>query len=156
CRLVCHHAGLAGPDAVPGNAACKPGEKLMFVLILVYLVMTVIRPQDYMPAMAQFPLMPVALILAFCGWLLSNGKTFGTPQILILPTFLLAMMLSQVAAGWPGGAMLQAETFGPSVLAFLVLVTAVSQSRERVRMAMMVLVLCTFVLALHGVDQSIH
>lgn len=128
----------------------------MFALILLYLILTVIRPQDYMPALAQFPLMPAALILAFLGWLVSSEKDFGTPQILLLPTFLLAMMVSQLAAGWAGGALLQAEKFGPSVLAFLVLATAVSSSRQRVRSAMIVLTLCAFVLAVHGVDQAIN
>lgn len=122
--------------------------------ILLYVIFTIIRPQDYLPAFAHLPVMPVTLIVAFGLWLASSNRTRGTPQFLLLPAFLLAIMASKTVSGWAGGAVLQAEIFGPTVVTFLVLATGVSGSRQRVRVAMTVLTLCAFVLALHGVDQA--
>lgn len=125
----------------------------MFPLILIYLVLIIIRPQDYIPAMADVPLMPLALVLAFLCWLLSRAKTSAAPQFLLLPAFLLAAMISQVTNGWTGGALDVLMTFGPAVIAFVVLATSCT-SQRRVTIAMAVFVLCAIVLALHGVEQA--
>jgi len=125
----------------------------MFVLSLAYLVLTIIRPQDYMPGLVGVPILPVVLILAFAQWLGSAGKNLSAPQFVILPIFLLVMLLSDAANDWLGGALEQLEKFGPTVIAFFVLATAVSTSRKRVVITFAVFTLCAMVLALHGVDQ---
>lgn len=128
----------------------------MFVLSLAYLVLTIIRPQDYMPGLVGVPILPVVLILAFALWLGSAGKNLSAPQFLILPAFLLVMLLSDAANDWLGGALEQLEKFGPTVVAFFVLATAVSASRKRIVITFAVFTLCAMVLALHGVDQFNH
>ena len=125
----------------------------MFILSLIYLVLTIIRPQDYMPALAGVPVLPVVLVLAFLCWLGSNAKTFAAPQFVILPVFLLVLMVSLVFNGWSGGALEQLTNFGPIVIAFFVLAAAVSVNRSRVVVTLTVFALCSIVLALHGVDQ---
>jgi putative inorganic carbon (hco3(-)) transporter len=124
----------------------------MFPLILLYLVLTIVRPQDYMPMLVGVPLLPVVLVLAFMCWLVSHAKTFAAPQFLLLPAFLVVLMLSQVTNGWSGGALDQLTKFGPMVIAFFVF-AACCTSRQRVVVAMVVFVLCSIVLALHGVEQ---
>jgi len=124
----------------------------MFPLILLYLVLTIVRPQDYMPMLAGVPLLPVVLMLAFACWLISHAKTFAAPQFLLLPAFLAVLMFSQVANGWTGGALDQLAKFGPVVIAFFVF-AACFTNPQRVTVAMTVFVLCSIVLALHGVEQ---
>ncbi|HEY8682264.1 MAG TPA: O-antigen ligase family protein, partial [Rhodanobacter sp.] len=128
----------------------------MFVLSLLYLALTIIRPQDYLPGLTGIPILPVVLVLAFLFWLGSSSKTFAAPQFLLLPVFLLALMLSEVANSWSGGALDQLVKFGPAVIAFFVLATTIAANRRRVVIAFAVFVLCAMVLALHGVDQFIH
>jgi putative inorganic carbon (HCO3(-)) transporter len=126
----------------------------MFVLSLLYLICTIIRPQDYMPALAGVPLLQVVLVLAFVAWLASRAKTLAAPQFVILPAFLVALMMSEVANHWMGGALDQLKTFGPVVIAFFVLATAISTSQRRVKLTFGVFTLCALVLAAHGVDQA--
>ena len=126
----------------------------MFPFVLIYLALTIIRPQDYMPQLEELQLLPVTLMVSFGFWLASPAKTFAAPQFLILPVFLVALMVSQVANGWAGGAVEQLKQFGPTVIAFFVLATAVSVSQRRLVIALAVVTLCTMVLALHGVDQA--
>lgn len=125
----------------------------MFPLILVYVVLTIIRPQDYVPGLDLVPILPVVLMLAFGTWLISRDKTFQAPQFIILPAFLLILMISEVANGWTGGAVDELAKFGPAVIAFFVLGAACS-TQKRVRTAMTVFVICAAVLALHGVEQA--
>jgi O-antigen ligase len=125
----------------------------MFPLILLYVVLTIIRPQDYLPGLENVPVLSVVLVLAFAAWLFSNTKTFAAPQFLILPAFLLILMISEVTNGWTGGAIDELARFGPVVIAFFVFGAACS-TQKRVRIAMGVFVTCAAVLALHGVEQS--
>jgi O-antigen ligase len=125
----------------------------MFPLILLYVVLTIIRPQDYLPGLENVPILPLVLFLAAGAWLFSNTKTFAAPQFLILPAFLLILMISEVTNGWTGGAVDELARFGPVVIAFFVFGAACNTQR-RVRVAMGVFVACAAVLALHGVEQS--
>jgi putative inorganic carbon (HCO3(-)) transporter len=124
----------------------------MFPLILLYLVLTIVRPQDYLPGLVGVPLLPVVMVLAFLAWLGSSAKTWAAPQFLILPAFLVVLMISQVTNGWAGGAMDELAKFGPTVIAFFVFAAACN-TRRRVTIGMAVFVLCSMVLALHGVEQ---
>lgn len=121
--------------------------------MLLYLVMTIIRPQEYLPALAGVPLMPVVLVSAFALWLLSRDKPFWAPPLPLIVAFLVAIMLSMVASGWTGGAIDRLNLFGPEVVAFLVLASAATTAR-RITLLMAVFVLCATVLALHGVQQA--
>lgn len=125
----------------------------MFILSLLYLMLTIIRPQDYMPVLTGVPVLPAVLILASLFWLGSSAKTFAAPQFLILPIFLVVLMTSVVVNGWSGGALEQLTNFGPVVIAFFVLAAAVSVKRSRVVITFAVFALASIVLALHGVDQ---
>ena len=40
----------------------------MFPLILIYVVLTIIRPQDYLPGLENVPVLPAVLLLAFGAW----------------------------------------------------------------------------------------
>jgi putative inorganic carbon (HCO3(-)) transporter len=127
----------------------------MFVAMLAYLVLVIIRPQDY-PALVDsipVPLLPLALILAALLWLFSARKRFDAPQYLLLLLFFVVMMLSNAANGWLGGALVQLNKFAPVVLAFIVFANAVDDRRRMVA-AMAVMTLCAAVLAVHGIEQS--
>lgn len=127
----------------------------MFLSILLYLVLVLIRPQDY-PAMVDsmpVPLLPIALILAALFWLLSARKRFDAPQYPLLLVFLVVLMLSTAANGWFGGSLEQLGKFAPVVLAFIVFANALGDRRRMVA-TMGVFTLCAAVLAVHGIEQS--
>ncbi|MCY7353517.1 MAG: O-antigen ligase family protein [Lysobacter sp.] len=127
----------------------------MFVFMIIYLLLVLIRPQDY-PALVDvigLPLQPIALVVAALFWLLSTRKSFAAPQYLLLACFLVVLMFSKVFNGWNGGAIVQWSKFAPVLLAFVVLSNAVN-TRQRIVTAMAIFALCAGVLALHGIEQS--
>ncbi len=128
----------------------------MFFFMMVYLVLVIIRPQDY-PAVVDSPgppWQPIALILAAVFWLFSARKSFAAPQYLLLPVFLLVAMISKVVNGWTGGALFVFALFAPVILAFVLLSNA-ADTRNRLRITMAVFAACGAVLAVHGIEQSV-
>ncbi|MBX3691666.1 O-antigen ligase family protein [Dokdonella sp.] len=126
----------------------------MYFFILVYIILVLIRPQDYPEwAGSGIPFQPIALVLAFLCWLPARDKDLSAPQNLLLPAFLLAQMASHLVNGWAGGALEELTTFGPAVLAFFVL-SHVAAGRERLLMLLAVFALCGLVLAAHGIEQA--
>lgn len=127
----------------------------MFLAVLVYLVLVLIRPQDY-PALVDsisLPLLPIALVIAAIAWLFSVRKRFDAPQFPLLLLFFVVMMASNAANGWFGGALVQFNKFAPVVLAFIVFANVI-HDRRRMIVTMAVFAFCAAVLALHGIEQS--
>lgn len=125
----------------------------MYFFTLLYLVAVLVRPQEY-PQWADsgIPILPILLLLAFLGWLASRSKDLSAPQYPLLFAFQVVLMLSQVFNGWTGGALQQLSTFGPGIMAFLVLSHAAVE-RKRVMAVMAVIVLSSALLSVHGIEQ---
>jgi len=121
--------------------------------ILIYIALVIVRPQEY-PGLVEagLPILSVALIVALLAWGISGRKSFAEPQYPLLLAFLAAVMFSEVANGWIGGALEQFWLFGPAVATFILLANALF-TQQRVLIAMVTLVLCACVLAVHGVEQ---
>jgi putative inorganic carbon (hco3(-)) transporter len=127
----------------------------MFIAMMLYLLLVLIRPQDY-PAMvdsAGLPLQPIMLIIAAVFWLLSPRKNFDAPQYALLLAFFVVQMVSHIFNGWFGGALDQVGKFAPVVLAFAVFANGLDR-RERILKTMAAFALCAAVLAIHGIGQQ--
>jgi O-antigen ligase len=127
---------------------------LAFVFILAYLVLVLVRPQEYPQwANAGIPALQIALIAALLSWLFSRHKRFDAPQYPLLLMFLLATCISVALNGWTGGAFEQFKLFAPILVAFVLLANATTTS-TRIVLVIAVFTLCAALLALHGVGQS--
>lgn len=127
----------------------------MFLFLLLYLALVIIRPQDY-PAVAESPGLPLqslTLVAAAGMWMFSARKSFAAPQYLLVAAFLLVAMISKAVNGWPGGALFVFAVFAPTILAYT-LIANIANTRERLETVMAVLTICASVLALHGVEQA--
>lgn len=127
---------------------------LPFLLILAYLVLVLVRPQEY-PRWADsgIPLLQITLIAALLSWLLSRQKNFDAPQYWLLGLLLLVSCASIALNGWIGGAYEQFLLFAPTVAAFVLLANATT-TRARTEVVIAVFTLCAGLLALHGVGQQ--
>lgn len=127
----------------------------MFIAMMLYLLLVLIRPQDY-PALVDsvgLPLQPIMLITAAGFWLLSPRKHFDAPQYPLLLMFFGVLLISHVFNGWIGGAIEQIGKFAPVVLAFVVFANGLDR-RSRVLKIMAAFALCATVLAVHGIEQQ--
>ena len=74
-----------------------------FVFMLVYLVLVLIRPQEYPSWPLQaVPMLPLALACALLAWGLSRHKRFDAPQYPLLVLFLLLMIAEMGVSRYVG------------------------------------------------------
>ena len=126
---------------------------MAFFLTLLYVALVIVRPQEY-PGMVELnlPILSLSLVAALLAWMMTPEKRFSEPQYALLGAFLLVCMVSEITNGWFGGAIWQFTQFGPTVAAFVILAN-VTNTRKRVVIVMATFVLCSAVLAIHGIDQ---
>ena len=127
---------------------------MMFLFVLTYLMLVLLRPQDY-PQFAGLgvPILPLAMVSATAIWAFSREKRFNAPQYGLLLGFFLVICISLAATGWIGGVQLAFAAFLPCVVSFFLLANAVN-TPAYTRVVMAVMVLCAFVMAIHGVEQK--
>jgi O-antigen ligase len=127
----------------------------MFFAMMSYLLLVLIRPQDYPALVDSFgvPLQPIMLLLAAIVWATAGRKDFEAPQYPVLLAFFLVLMVSHVFNGWIGGALEQFGKFAPVVLAFVVFANGLDR-RERVLKVMAAFAISAAVLSLHGIEQK--
>lgn len=126
----------------------------MFLAMLAYLLLVLIRPQDYPELVDSFslPLQPIALLLAAGLWMFSPRKNFDAPQYPVLLMFFVVLMVSHVFNGYFGGAVVQLNKFAPVLLAFVVFANGLD-SRERILKIMAMFSLCAAIISIHGIEQ---
>ena len=125
-----------------------------FLFIQLYLLLVLLRPQDY-PQLVDsmpFPLLPTTLMVALLAWLPSRDKSFAAPQYILIVVFLLVLMVSKLVNGWPGGMYEQLAFFGPIVIAFVLMANA-TMTLKRDKTTMALFGVSAAVLALHGILQ---
>jgi putative inorganic carbon (HCO3(-)) transporter len=128
---------------------------LTFFFIQLYLILVLIRPQDYPQWIedVSIPVLPIVLGIAFFCWLIGRDKSLAAPQYPLIAAFLVVLMLSKAVNGWAGGAIEQLQLFGPVVISFVLLANATTTVR-RVTITMFVFVISAAVLAVHGILQA--
>jgi len=121
----------------------------LFVVFLLYVVLLVTRPQEFVPAVAQIPILQYLLLGAFALWLATPDKGLKYPQFMLLIPFLAVAWIGMGLAGWWGGIIKILNVVLPPVFLFLTATGAV-RSVGQLRTFMWVLSACACVLVLHG------
>ena len=75
----------------------------LFVVFLIYVVLLIIRPQEFVPALQQVPILQYTLLGAFALWLATRDKGLKYPQFKLLLPFLVVAWIGMGLSGWWGG-----------------------------------------------------
>ncbi len=125
---------------------------MSLALILFYIVLVLIRPQEYVQGMAHAPILSSVFIVTFVIWFISVKKDFSVPQPLLMTSFVVVAVISVAVSGWPGGAWIAFQNLLPGWGLFIML-SMTANSLERVRLVLDVIAICAFVIALHSIEQ---
>jgi putative inorganic carbon (HCO3(-)) transporter len=117
----------------------------MTFLFQLYLVLLIIRPQEYLPALKGIPLMQLLLLACLAIWLFSKNKQLLLPPVVLVGCFLIFAPFTQAANGWWTGVMLAHEYLDPIVAIFLV-TTMAARPLSALRVFMRTIVICACVL----------
>ncbi len=135
--------------AMPARSASANG--FLLALVSANLVISTIRPQDFHPAFADMPIVPVSLGLCLLVWAFHRKNQAGPIGFLVL-MFLFVSSFSRAANGWIGGGIEWFMSFLPIYLVFC-FVTAVSADTRSVRSLMRILALSGAALVVHSLQQ---
>jgi len=116
---------------------------------LVYVVLLVIRPQEFVPALQHIPILQYTLLGAFALWLATSEKGMKYPQFGLLLPFLMVAWIGMGLSGWWGGIVKILNLVIPPMFLFMIASGAV-RSVKQLRVFMWLLVACACVLVLHG------
>jgi putative inorganic carbon (HCO3(-)) transporter len=122
---------------------------LLFIVFLVYAALLMVRPQEFMPALQQTPLLQIVLLTAFVIWLFSSDKGLEHPQIWLLIPFMMIVWFGMGLAGWWGGITKAIDKLLPPLLLFVISSGAV-RSVVQLRIFMVFLIAGASIITLHG------
>lgn len=121
----------------------------LFVVFLVYVVLLVTRPQEFIPSFQQVPIVQYTLLSAFALWLATRDKGLKNPQFALLLPFVLVAWIGMGLSGWWGGIVKILNLLLPPIFLFVTASGAVRSVRQ-LRVFMVVLIACACALVLHG------
>ena len=125
-------------------------RRLLFVLTTIYTVMLITRPHEFIPSMAESPLLQILLLASFGVWMLTPDKGTELAQFRTIPVFLFFVWLSLgIGGGWWGGIVPALERLVPPIL-LCVILTGCVRSVDDLRRYSLVVILCTCIIVLHG------
>ncbi len=124
-------------------------RKLLFIITVAYTILLITRPQEFIPGLAEVPLLQPMLLAAFGMWLAMPDKGWELPQFRLLPILLFFVWLSLGFAGWWGGIVPAVERLLPPMLLFVIVTGCVRSVRE-LKIFSAVVIACASVLVLHG------
>jgi len=125
-----------------------------FVLTLLYVMGTYLRPAEVFPALEPYRVMLVLGLVAAAAGAVSaargKGSSLRAPQLYLVPLFALWAVFTVMAQGWLGGAVPAAEDLSGTVLVFLAVVLSLT-SLKRVRLMTATVVALTVFVVGQGV-----
>jgi len=124
----------------------------MFLTLLIYIVLVIVRPQEYMDALAGLDLPRYVLLFAFVLWTLKSPKLMSAPQQWLVPVFCGLAILSRAALGWLGGVFLALQELVPLIMLFYVC-ASVAEDRKSLTRVLQVICLAALVLVAHGINE---
>lgn len=160
CTPTCGYVDFDLPRRVVPPHCCSSArddfrvkrQNMAFTLSLLYLVFTFLSPAELFPTLAQYrPMVWLGLLAAFASVpeMISNHLAIRALQTRLLLALLCAMMLSEVAGRWFGGVLVAVEEFGPSILAFVLIVVNV-KTMKRFRLLALLLTSIALVLTVQS------
>jgi F0F1-type ATP synthase assembly protein I len=118
-------------------------------LVIVYVILLLLRPQEFVPFLEQSAILQVLLMLCTGLWVFARHKHLDLPQFRLSAWFVFAALLSVGLAGWWGGIVPRLAGLTPAIMMFL-LITSVARELSTLRKIMAIMSACACIMVLHG------
>ncbi len=124
-----------------------------FFLILLYLTLVFVRPQEFLPALEGVPILPLTLAITLFSWLLSKQKAIEPQQFYAATLLFFFIIVSVALSGWVGGMVPAAAKLLPTYVLFI-LIASTATTPGRQRLLMWIFVGGAAMMAAHGIQQK--
>ncbi len=129
-------------------------SKLGFFALLLYVLVVLLRPQDYQTLVFEMPIIFILEMVMLVSWFLTR-KRFDAPQYLLLFFLYITVVISRVLYGGVSLGLEAAQDFFLTQVLTFVLMANILTTADRQRAFLNAFVLGTMVMALHSIDQSL-
>ena len=124
----------------------------MSTLFCLYLVMLILRPQEFIPVVQGMPVMMAFMLLCLALWVVKPDKQASSPPIVLLGVLLVFMPLTVALNGWWGGSLVALGTLTPVFSIFIIASMAARELRV-LHLYMWTILGCACVLVGHSMVQ---
>lgn len=133
---------------------------MSFILLILYLICTFLRPQEWVPGMIGWRLINALALGTFFFIFVERGSKkkgglINVPHNKMLLGFFLAIMMSHIAHTYFAGLSLAFSSFYTTILLYFLVLNAVNTTRK-LKIATWVLALVITLLAFQGIFQIKH
>src|ERR1700730_6379173 len=119
-----------------------------FALTIAYIVLTILSPEQFGPAWADYHVLQflgASIFLVSLPNILNHKYFTSSIQTRLLLAFIIAIGISQIANGWLGGAVYSWLRFMPSAAGFFFIAANVTTARRLKIVSLAVAAACLFV-----------
>lgn len=124
----------------------------MSALFLLYLVLLIIRPQEFVPALEGVSILQAVLSACLVVWMLSGDKRLTLPPIILIGCLFIFIPLTVGMNGWWGGARLALAKLNP-VFAIFIVASMASRKMRALQAYMGAIIVCACVLVVYCAVQ---
>jgi len=129
---------------------------MSFISLLLYVIAIYLRPQEWIPAVYEWPLIYIltitSVIFAFFESMGQRKLHLKEPPNLLMLGFLACMIMSHVAHTYLQGAIDSFSFFAPNVFLFFLFVN-ILVTEKRIKIMIWFIIIITFILAIEGIQQ---
>lgn len=125
---------------------------MAFILLLIYIVFVIIRPQEYLKSLEDVPILLYLIVVTMGVWFLTVKKDFSIPQPILVTGFFASVIISIMLSGWMGGGWLAFQQFFPVWILFIMMSMTIT-TLSKVKLTMDVIAYSALVVAIHSIEQ---
>jgi O-antigen ligase len=92
----------------------------MSILFCLYLVLLILRPQEFVPALHGLPIMSGSMLICLTLWAVSRDKRLSLPPVVLVGWLLIVMPLTVAVNGWWGGIPVAVAYLSPVFAIFII------------------------------------
>lgn len=131
-----------------------PGASLAFFFLSIYMVLILIRPQEWLAQLQDLPVIRLTLLLAFFGYLVMQKDKRLPPQTIFCIALTVVILLSGIRNGWFTGGLTSASDFMLSAVLPIIVFSGLTTTVARTRLLMMIAIIAAVVMVHHGISQK--
>ncbi|MEH8021004.1 MULTISPECIES: O-antigen ligase family protein [Rheinheimera] len=143
---------------VPNNSrlvAPKLTDALLpFLFLCIYMLLILVRPQEWLEQFKDLPIIRLALLLAFASYLVLQKDKKLPPQVICCILLVPVMFLSGISNGWLTGGINSANNFIISGVLPIIIFSGLTTTVARTRILMLIAIAAAMVMVNNGISQK--
>lgn len=125
-----------------------------FLFLCIYMVLVLVRPQEWMAELKDLPIIRLSLLLAFFSYIAVQKDKYLSPQAMCCMGLTLIILLSGIRNGWAMGGVQSASNFIISSVLPIIVFSGLATTVKRTQVLMLIAIFAAIVMVNNGISQK--